>query len=81
MMDTAIYMTSKHRVNPTQFIISVSGSPARICPVMRTDPMTMGTINGYSRIGSMTSRVLRFTDREDRSVPIAQNPSVPTKIT
>jgi hypothetical protein len=32
-------------------------------------------------IGSIISRVLRFADKEERRVPTAQNPSVPTKIT
>ena len=80
-METAIYITSKHKTRLIQFTIFDNGSPARTCPVILTDPIMIGIINGYNSIGNMISRVLRLADKEERSVPIVQNPSVPTKIT
>ena len=80
-MDALIKIMSKHRINPTQFIISAKDLPSKICPVKWTDPMAIGTISGYSKIGSMISRVFKLEDREDNSVPNALKPSVPINIT
>lgn len=80
-MDALIKIMSKQRINPTQFIISARDLPSRICPVNWTDPMAIGTMSGYSKIGSMISRVFKLEDREDNNVPSALNPSVPIRRT
>ena len=74
-------MTSKHKTKLNQFVILDKGSPAITWLVIRTDPIIIGIINGYNSIGSMISRDLRLADKDESSVPIVQNPSVPAKIT
>ena len=80
-METPMYIISKHRVNPIQFIISESGFPNSTWLVILTAPITTGTMSGYNNMGSMISRVFRFDDKEDNKVPMEQNPSVPINIT
>ena len=70
--------TSKQNSSAIHIVATAtSGGDARSADVPRTPAMITGTVMGYNRIGSITSRVRARTSMAANSVPTEANPTVP----